>query len=175
MHKILLCTLLLAALAWPAGATLDGSLGELLAPGTVDPGDFATFTFHVANGSPDGESIREVKILMPGDTDVLAGSYDDLGQNWNLDFTIQGAWDNFAVFTHAGGPGGIAPGEEGYFYVDTFIHLNVDCGPMSLDVRLYGDEVGGAPHWINFDDLPFQACGVPVLNGTWSRVKGLYE
>ncbi len=176
MKHLLLILFALTLTVSPAFATLDGSVATLQSPGAANPGDTVIFTFEITNGSPDGEAINEIRLIFPGDSDVLSGTFDDQGAGWQLDFAIEGDWDEYAMFRDAdGGFGEIAPGETGYFFIEVFLHVTMDCGPQHVDVRLFGDGVGEPQHWINLDDQPWQACGVPTVSDTWSGVKGLYR
>ncbi len=174
MKKLVLLIASLAIAAAPAWATLDGSSAVLVGPGSANPGDTVELCFSVENGSPDGEAIREVRLTLPEDSDILSGYYDDAGQGWNFDFSIGGDYDNVGFFIDAdGNPGEIAPGQMGYFYLTVFLHHNMDCGQQELAIKLYGDDTGDAPHWIRIYDY-LDVCGVATEGSTWSSVKGLY-
>jgi hypothetical protein len=177
MSKLLLLLAALTLAACPALATLDGSTVNLVSPGTADPGETIEICFYVENGSPDGEYVREVRFILPEDSDILSGYFDDGGLGWSFDFSIYGEFDNYATFMDAdstNGTGEIAPNDSGYFYLTVFLHYNMDCMMQELATKLYGDETGDHPHWIRIYNY-LELCGVPTVNDTWSNVKNLYR
>ncbi len=176
MKRILVLLTLLAAVAAPALADRDmtGSWAEIQAPAIANPGDTVVFKLFVFNGSPDLEWTREVIIYFPENFDVLDGWYDDLGQDWAFDFSIDGFHGNIAVFTDAdGGFGEIYDGTGGEFYAQVYLHENVDCGPIHIDWKQWGDGYGSDPHWIR-GELPYVLCVIPTQESSWSTVKSLY-
>ncbi len=175
MKRALLVAFILSLAAVPAFATLDGSVAVVYPPGGMNPGDTVTFNFEVTNNSPDGEGVRELRITMPEDSNILSGTYDDYGQGWDFTVTVSGVYNNYISFMDVDGdPGEIQPGESGFFSVEVYLLPNMDCGPQHLDVRLFGDETGAHPHWIMQDDNPWELCAVPTESSTWSVVKELY-
>ena len=173
MKKLLMLLALSLTLGAPAMAEMAGDF-TILAPEIIFPGETKTFEFYTCNDSPDGEWATEVQVRFPDNWNVIAGWYDDLGQGWDFDFMIDGEFGQYGRFLDADGERGeIQDGQCGYFYITVSLHLNVDCIPVQLRAKQYGDGWGAEPHYFA-DYLGYLLCVIPVEEGSWSTVKSLY-
>ncbi|MDP6418030.1 MAG: hypothetical protein QGG80_01025 [Candidatus Krumholzibacteria bacterium] len=174
-------TLFLACLVFSASALADRSIEdssvELLEPhpARLAPGETATFSFLVLNGSQDEEWIREVRFRFEAGMTITAMAWNESQASFPWEFSSSGTGDTEAIFSDSnGGYGEIMGGEGGEFLVEVRADAGLSVGPSQILWTLEGDGFGNAPHQAS-GELTFSIAPEPDSEASsWSEIKAAW-
>ena len=173
MRNLLIVVLVLAVAVSAGARSIADSYVELVAPGSISPGETYTFTFGVYNASTDAEWITDVTITFPDlwVVDAASMSYvpivpDPIRPSWDM---VVPEGPTAMWLDNDGGYGELYGGE--YTTVSVDVTVGADYG-IPIFWCLEGDIWGDPPHdvcgCINFEISP-------VGEASWTSIKAMYR